>query len=52
MTEMTPDFDEIADQQGWSTETMLFIVRMFIGQRNLGEELAEVARVVAEGENT
>lgn len=45
-----PDFDDIAEQQGWNDQTMLTICRDYISTtvRDGGETLAEFAQQVAD----
>ena len=45
------DFDEIAEAQGWNTDSMLIICRAFISEDGAGERLAEYAQSVADEEN-
>ena len=49
--ETVRDFDEIAEAQGWTGRTMLFVVRDFIASQGLGEVLSEYAREIADEEN-
>lgn len=41
------DFDEIAEQQGWSQHTMLLVARDFIAREGANERLGEYAAGVA-----
>lgn len=45
------DFEEIAEAQGWNTDSMLAVVRGFISERGLSEQLGERAAEVAAEEN-
>ena len=45
------DFDEIAEEQGWNTQSLLSIMRGFISERGLSEALGERAREIADEEN-
>lgn len=45
------DFDIIAEQQGWSVQTMLCVLRDFLNSEGANERLAEFAQDVADKEN-
>lgn len=46
------DFDEIAEQQGWDTHTLLMICRDYISLHDHnGEDLAQFAQDIADREN-
>jgi hypothetical protein len=45
------DFDEIADQQGWSADSEVITLRAFISKQGLDAALAEYAQEVADEEN-
>jgi hypothetical protein len=50
--ESSEDFDEIAEEQGWDDTSMLTILRGFITERGLSEELGKRAREIADRENS
>lgn len=45
------DFDEIAEQQDWTNDSMLYITRGFIAKMGQSEQLAEYAAEIAADEN-
>ena len=45
------DFDELAEAQGWNNDTLTGIMRGFISNNGLSEELAVYAQEIADEEN-
>lgn len=45
---MDKTFDEIAEEQGWSDQSLVFLLRQFIAEQRLYEELDRFAQHIVE----
>ena len=50
MSKSSKNFDEIVEEQNWSEQTMLFLLRQFIADCGMHEELDTFAQEQLEGE--
>ena len=43
--------EDVQEEQGWTDETMLVLIRNFIEQKGLGSELVQYLEEIAQAEN-